>query len=187
MKACASCLGVSRPRKKHFGPSQRKSLTWISVTKWAQTGASGIHCLAGGPPPTFTLGLEDGTVRITQLMCAGRGVLVDLANRSPLRGVVEKWADRVEAISACCSERPASLEAVLIRPDGYVGWSLDPAMRTRNLPRVCVPRWRNGSAAQDSMEFLILRASDVASTTRPKRPKGAGIWARHVDSGRRRS
>jgi hypothetical protein len=57
-------------------------------------------------------------------MCTVRGVLLDLAQRSALHGVVMKWADRVEMVAARCYERPANLDAVLIRPDGYVAWAL---------------------------------------------------------------
>jgi len=59
-------------------------------------------------------------------MHAGRGVLLDLAGRPALRDTVMKWANRVEAISARCYERPANLDAMLIRPDGYVAWTLKP-------------------------------------------------------------
>jgi hypothetical protein len=53
-------------------------------------------------------------------MCAGRGVLLDLAGRTALRETAMKWAGRVEATSALSYERPAKLDAILIRPDGYV-------------------------------------------------------------------
>jgi hypothetical protein len=35
-----------------------------------------------------------------------------------------KWADRAETILARCSERPTNVDAILVRPDGYVAWVL---------------------------------------------------------------
>jgi len=91
-----------------------------------------------------------------KLMWAGRGVLVDLAERSALRDVITKWADRVEVISARCYERPANLHSILIRPDGYVAWYSDLATETPNLRERCVSLWRNGSAPPDSFEVTVL-------------------------------
>lgn len=80
------------------------------------------HPLLGKWAPNLELQLEHGTTGIAKLMCAGKGVLVDLSHRSALRSVVDRWAGRVEAISARCSEGPGDLDAILVRPDGYVAW-----------------------------------------------------------------
>jgi hypothetical protein len=91
-----------------------------------QMGADGTerHPLLGRWAPNLTLHLEHRRSSVSELMCAGRGVLLDLAGRSALRDAAIKWAHRVEAVSARCYERPANLDAMLIRPDGYVAWVL---------------------------------------------------------------
>lgn len=78
------------------------------------------HPLLGRWAPNLTLHLERGRTHVADLMCPGRGVLLDLAQRSVLHDVAVKWADRVKMVSASCYERPADLDAILIRPDGYV-------------------------------------------------------------------
>jgi|SRR6516165_5270420 len=82
------------------------------------------HPMLGKWVPNLTLHVEHGTTHVAQLMSAGRGVLLDLADRSALRDVARKCADRVEVTSAHCYERPANLDAILVRPDGYVAWAL---------------------------------------------------------------
>jgi hypothetical protein len=59
-------------------------------------------------------------------MHGAKGVLLDLAGRGVLLETVTRWADRVEAIRAACYERPPKLDALLIRPDGYVAWVAGP-------------------------------------------------------------
>jgi hypothetical protein len=80
------------------------------------------HPLLGRWAPNLTLQLQQRTISIAKLMHSGRGVLVGPANRAGLRGVADKWADRVDAIFANCPEPPGNLNAMLIRPDGYVAW-----------------------------------------------------------------
>ena len=82
------------------------------------------HPLLGRWAPNLTLHVEQRTTRVAELMSAGRAVLIDIAGRSALRHVAAPWADRVEVTSARCYERPANLDAMLIRPDGYIAWVL---------------------------------------------------------------
>jgi 2-polyprenyl-6-methoxyphenol hydroxylase-like FAD-dependent oxidoreductase len=92
-----------------------------------EVGADGGHPLLGRWAPNLTLHVERGSTSVAALMHAGKGVLLDLAGRPALRDTVMKWVNRVEAISARCDERPADLDAMLIRPDGYVAWTLKPS------------------------------------------------------------
>src|SRR5215471_3556198 len=91
-----------------------------------EMGADGgeHHPLLGRWAPNLTLQIERGRTSVAELMRAGKGVLIDLAGRPALSDTVMKWANRVDAISASCYERPANLDAMLIRPDGYVAWTL---------------------------------------------------------------
>jgi bifunctional hydroxylase/dehydrase len=70
--------------------------------------------------PNLELRAEDGPTCVAKLMRTGRGLFVDLSGRPEIRAVVDRWSNRIEAISAVCAERPADLDAMLIRPDGYV-------------------------------------------------------------------
>ena len=74
--------------------------------------------------PNLKLHIERGKTCVAELICAGRGVLLDLAGRSALSDTAIKWADRVDVVSARCYERPANLDAMPIRPDGYLAWAL---------------------------------------------------------------
>lgn len=112
-------------------------------------GETGRHPLAGKWAPNLTLRLEDSTTHVAQLMCAGRGVLVDLAERSELRKAANKWGGRVEVTSARCYERPANLDVMLVRPDGYVAWALGSSDGDDNPREPCGPLWRNGSVPPD--------------------------------------
>ena len=80
------------------------------------------HPLLGRWVPNLVLITEQGRAQVAELMHAGKGVLLDLAGRSMLHEVAANWADRVRAVAARCYQRPAKLDALLIRPDGYVAW-----------------------------------------------------------------
>lgn len=80
------------------------------------------HPLLGRWAPNLTLRTEHGTTRVAELLHAGRGVFLDIAGRPALHGAAANWADRVDGITARCYERPANLDALLVRPDGYVAW-----------------------------------------------------------------
>ena len=65
-------------------------------------------------------------------MKAGKGVFVDLGDQSHLGELVLKWSDRVDVTSDRCYERPANLEAMLVRPDGYIAWVRSPDEEARD-------------------------------------------------------
>jgi hypothetical protein len=85
-------------------------------------GPSDHPPLLGRWAPNLALHSERGTTRLAELMRAGKGVLLDLGARPALHEIAAEWADRVDATSAVCYERPANLDAMLVRPDGYVAW-----------------------------------------------------------------
>jgi 2-polyprenyl-6-methoxyphenol hydroxylase-like FAD-dependent oxidoreductase len=60
---------------------------------------------------------QDGPTRVSRLMHSGRGLLLSFDDKPrPIGG----WADRVDHITAKTAE---DIDAVLIRPDGYIAWS----------------------------------------------------------------
>jgi 2-polyprenyl-6-methoxyphenol hydroxylase-like FAD-dependent oxidoreductase len=80
------------------------------------------HPLLGRWAPNLSLHAEHGKTCVAEIMCAGKGALINLARRATLRSAVAKWAERIEIVSARCYQCPADLDAMLIRPDGYIAW-----------------------------------------------------------------
>jgi hypothetical protein len=78
--------------------------------------------------PDLDLVTANGPLRVFTLLHDARPVLLNLGERGDFD--IAPWADRVQMIDASCAgtwELPALGEvtaptAVLIRPDGYVGW-----------------------------------------------------------------
>ena len=60
---------------------------------------------------------QDGPTRVSRLMHSGRGLLLSL-DGTPRS--IDRWADRVGHVTAKTAE---DVDAVLIRPDGYIAWS----------------------------------------------------------------
>jgi 2-polyprenyl-6-methoxyphenol hydroxylase-like FAD-dependent oxidoreductase len=60
---------------------------------------------------------RDGPTRVSRLMHSGRGLLLSLDD-TPRS--IDRWADRVDHVTAKADE---DIDAVLIRPDGYIAWS----------------------------------------------------------------
>lgn len=102
------------------------------------------HSLLGRWAPNLALRTERGTTRLAELMHAGKGVFLDIAGRPALRDVVANCAERIDAITARCYERPANLDALLVRPDGYIAWVARPDDRdneSQRALRAAAERW----------------------------------------------
>ena len=98
--------------------------------------AKGDHPLLGRRlPPDRTLTLPDGTrTRVADLLRTGRGLLIttgDTAITAPHGDDHADYADRVDTVTGTWTDTPgtapdaldATLDAVLVRPDGYVAWT----------------------------------------------------------------
>ncbi len=90
------------------------------------------HPLLGRRMPDLDLVTADGPTRVSTLLHAARGVVLDLTGGAPID--LEGWSDRVVSIAAT-TEGPWELPlvgpvespaAVLIRPDGHVAWTGEP-------------------------------------------------------------
>jgi 2-polyprenyl-6-methoxyphenol hydroxylase-like FAD-dependent oxidoreductase len=88
-------------------------------------GGDEPHPLAGRLAPNWPLEAAGGPTKLSTFLHAGRGVLLDLADRSDLRAEASGWSDRVDAVAARGPEGCAA-DALLLRPDGYVAWASAP-------------------------------------------------------------
>ncbi|KAB2343601.1 FAD-dependent monooxygenase [Actinomadura rudentiformis] len=88
----------------------------------------GDHPLLGRRLPGVELAGDfapSGTVNALQLLNAGRGVLLDLGGGAEVCAAAAPWTDRIDVITAASPTAGAlaDVEAVLVRPDGYIAWA----------------------------------------------------------------
>jgi 2-polyprenyl-6-methoxyphenol hydroxylase-like FAD-dependent oxidoreductase len=76
------------------------------------------HPLLGWRAPDLDLGARG---RVSHLLRAGRGLLLELRERPALGEVAAGWASRVDHVAAPAAE-PVDAAAMLVRPDGHVCW-----------------------------------------------------------------
>ncbi|WP_458246930.1 FAD-dependent monooxygenase [Streptomyces sp. MAI_2237] len=91
---------------------------------------TGDHPLLGRRlSPDLTLDLPGGErTRIAELLRQGRGLLITTDGLEEPRTLAAGWADRVDTVHGTWAPHtaqapPHPLEAVLVRPDGYVAWA----------------------------------------------------------------
>jgi 2-polyprenyl-6-methoxyphenol hydroxylase-like FAD-dependent oxidoreductase len=86
----------------------------------------GGHPLLGRRLPDGELTGEPGgggpRTSVHQLLHTGRGVLLDLGGDGTLPTAAKPWADRVDTVRAEGAAHLPDVEALLLRPDGYVAW-----------------------------------------------------------------
>ena len=83
----------------------------------------GGHPLVGRSAPDFEL--ADGT-RLGDHLRNGQGLLLDLSAGAPLHALAGRWGGRLVYFASHASDT-LGLSAVLVRPDGIVGWASDDA------------------------------------------------------------
>lgn len=89
---------------------------------------TGSHPLLGRRMPHLELVGETRKTSSTELLHAGRGVLIDLEDNAELRRKAADWSDRVDIVTylphgVAQTSALANTSAVLVRPDGYVAWA----------------------------------------------------------------
>jgi 2-polyprenyl-6-methoxyphenol hydroxylase-like FAD-dependent oxidoreductase len=98
------------------------------------------HPLAGRFAPD--LRLDGGATRVAELVRPARGVLLDLTGSGTIRpdgpvspaptagdalaGAASPWRGRVDVVAGRPVSEPPPAAAMLIRPDGYVAWAVNP-------------------------------------------------------------
>jgi bifunctional hydroxylase/dehydrase len=89
----------------------------------------GDHPLLGRRMPDLDLVVGADEVRLYELMHAGRGLLLDVAQDVGLHHAVSAWSDRVDVVAARTRQGVAGDDplagtfSVLVRPDGHVAWA----------------------------------------------------------------
>jgi hypothetical protein len=99
-----------------------EEITDVDIRYEMGADGGGRDPLLGMWAPNLALHTDNGISHVAGLMCAGKGVLIDVTATSALRDVAAKWTDRIQVIAGRCDDRPANLDAMLVRPDGYVAW-----------------------------------------------------------------
>ncbi|MFG2312768.1 FAD-dependent monooxygenase [Streptomyces sp. NPDC048566] len=106
----------------------RHMLTALDLRYPADDG----HVLSGRRVPDADLKSPQGATAVSELLHAGRPVLLDLGAGAAVRAAGEDWGDRLDVVEArsedehwfvpAVGEIPAPA-ALLIRPDGHVAWA----------------------------------------------------------------
>ncbi|GAB3150819.1 FAD-dependent monooxygenase [Micromonospora sonneratiae] len=78
------------------------------------------HTLLGRRMPDLDLETSDGRVRVGRLLHEGRGLLLTSADGAEFATIVDAWSGRVRHVGV---HGELGADAVLVRPDGYVGWA----------------------------------------------------------------
>lgn len=95
-------------------------VTSVDIRYQMGNSAGEEHDLTGRWTPNLVLALGSGTKIVSELMRAGKGAFIDLADRESLRRVTSRWRNRIRVIAGRCYGHPAKLDPFLIRPGGYV-------------------------------------------------------------------
>jgi bifunctional hydroxylase/dehydrase len=77
------------------------------------------------------------------LLHAARGVLLDLSDDAAVRAAAAGWADRVDVVTAIPHAAGTPLDgvdAMLVRPDGYIAWVAPGGPEAEGLP-AALARW----------------------------------------------
>lgn len=96
------------------------------------------HPLVGRSVPAFAL--QDGT-RMGERLRSGKGLLLDFTAQRTLQATGEAWSARIDYLAATVDEA-FGLSAVLVRPDGVVGWASDTCTDGTDVEQVLRRLWK---------------------------------------------
>jgi len=99
------------------------------------------HPLVGRSVPAFAL--EDGT-QLGERLRSGKGLLLDFTAQRTLQAVGAAWSDRIDYL-ATTVEEAFGLSAVLVRPDGVVGWARETSTAGTDVEQVLRCVWKHAA------------------------------------------
>ena len=100
----------------------RDGATYFAERIWGVSlryGCSGNHPSVGRSVPDFKFA---GGKRVGGLLRGGKGLLLDFSLAKPLQEIASRWQGRFNYIASEV-ENDLGLNAVLVRPDGFVAWA----------------------------------------------------------------
>jgi 2-polyprenyl-6-methoxyphenol hydroxylase-like FAD-dependent oxidoreductase len=102
------------------------------------------HRLVGRRLPPVRLKTSQREVTTTELLRAGRGILLDLSGAAWDPSAVAAWCDRVDVVTGQPLDQ-MDTTLILARPDGHIGWAGEPD-GAATLP-AALTRWFGPAAA----------------------------------------
>jgi 2-polyprenyl-6-methoxyphenol hydroxylase-like FAD-dependent oxidoreductase len=104
----------------------RDGATYFAERVWGVSiryDMAGSHPVIGRSAPDFEF--TDGT-RLGELLRDGRGMLLDFEGSPALQALAARWSGRITYLASDAKDR-VGLNALLVRPDGFVAWASDGA------------------------------------------------------------
>ena len=104
----------------------RDGATYFAERVWGVSiryDMAGSHPVIGRRAPDFEF--TDGT-RLGELLRDGRGMLLDFEGSPALQALAARWSGRITYLASDAKDR-VGLNALLVRPDGFVAWASDGA------------------------------------------------------------
>ncbi len=117
----------------------RDGATYFAERVWGVSlryDLGGSHPLVGRSVPDFEL--VDGT-KIGGLFNKGAGLFLDFDTLPSLEALASRWRDRITYVAGDARDR-LGLNAVLVRPDGFVAWASEGAPNGEEAAQVAL-RW----------------------------------------------
>ncbi|KUJ38043.1 FAD-dependent monooxygenase [Streptomyces sp. MI02-2A] len=136
----------------HYEEVSRHLAGMVSGLEIRYDVGPGRHPLLGLRMPHLELVGDRRKTSSTELLRAGRGMLLDLEDNAVLRDRAAGWSHRVDLVTAEPHGVPAGspladTSAVLVRPDGHVAWAAPGSHH--DLP-MALERWFGPSRIQQS-------------------------------------
>lgn len=122
----------------------RDGATYFAGRVWGvhtHYNLGGDHYLTGYSVPNFEL--EDGST-IGELMRDGKGILLDFGMNTLLKNFANEYSGQMKYVSTRAKEQ-FGLNAVLIRPDGFIAWASDSTPDKQSI-RQAAARWFEAGA-----------------------------------------
>jgi 2-polyprenyl-6-methoxyphenol hydroxylase-like FAD-dependent oxidoreductase len=117
----------------------RDGATYFAERVWGVSlhyDLDAAHPLVGRSAPEFEL--ADGT-KLGERLRTGKGLLLDFDARPPLQALTCRWEDRIAYVGKDAANR-LGLSAVLVRPDGFVAWAGESAVKDEEVSHA-ISRW----------------------------------------------